>query len=76
MSHYESVFILNPALSEDQVKDVIKKYEKLLKENNCNVVEVENIDEMSSMLEGAEILGDVSEEVDFWRSDEKLKRHG
>ena len=42
MSHYESVFILNPALSEDQVKDVIKKYEKLLKENNCNVVEVEN----------------------------------
>lgn len=42
MSHYESVFILNPALSEEQVKDVVKKYEKLLKENNCNVVEVEN----------------------------------
>ena len=32
---------------------------------DVNVVEVENIDEMSSMLEGAEILGDVSEEVDF-----------
>ena len=29
MSHYESVFILNPALYEDQVKDAIKKYEKL-----------------------------------------------
>ena len=43
---------------------------------DVNVVEVENIDEMSSMLEGAEILGDVSEEVDFWRSDENLKRHG
>ena len=26
MSHYESVFILNPALSEPQVKDAIKKY--------------------------------------------------
>ena len=32
---------------------------------DVNVVEVENIDEMSSMLEEAEILGDVSEEVDF-----------
>ena len=32
---------------------------------DVNVVEVENIDEMSSMLEGAEILGDVSEDVDF-----------
>ena len=34
MSHYESVFILNPALSEEQVNDVIKKYEKLLKDNS------------------------------------------
>jgi len=42
MNHYESVFILNPALSEDQVKDAIKKYEKLLKDNGCNIVEVEN----------------------------------
>ena len=32
---------------------------------DVNVVEVENIDEMSSMLEGVEILGDVSQEVDF-----------
>ena len=32
---------------------------------DVDVVEIENIDEMSSMLEGAEILGDVSEEVDF-----------
>ena len=42
MSHYESVFILNPALSEEQVNDVIKKYEKLLKDNDCKVVDVEN----------------------------------
>ena len=35
MRHYESVFILNPALSEDQVKDAIKKYEKFLNENGC-----------------------------------------
>ena len=42
MSHYESVFILNPALSENQVKDAIKNYEKFLKENDCKIVDVEN----------------------------------
>ena len=42
MRHYESVFILNPALSEDQVKDAIKKYEKFLKDNGCKVIDVEN----------------------------------
>ena len=42
MSHYESVFILNPALSEDQVKDAIKKYEKFLKDNDCKIIDVEN----------------------------------
>ena len=42
MNHYESVFILNPALSENQVKDAIKKYEKFLKENDCKIVDVEN----------------------------------
>ena len=42
MSHYESVFILNPALSENQVKEAIKKYEKFLMENDCKIVDVEN----------------------------------
>ena len=42
MSHYESIFILNPALSEDQVKDAIKKYEKFLNDNGCKIIDVEN----------------------------------
>ena len=42
MRHYESVFILNPALSEDQVKDAIKKYEKFLEDNGCKIIDVEN----------------------------------
>ena len=42
MSHYESIFILNPALSEDQVKDAIEKYEKFLKDCGCKIIEVEN----------------------------------
>jgi len=42
MNHYESIFILNPALSETQVKDVIKKYQSLLKDNGCKIVDTES----------------------------------
>ena len=42
MNHYESIFILNPALSETQVKDLIKKYQSLLKDNGCKIVDTEN----------------------------------
>ena len=42
MNHYESTFILNPALSETQVKDVIKKYQTLLKDNGCKIVDTES----------------------------------
>jgi small subunit ribosomal protein S6 len=30
MNHYETVFILNPVLSEDQIKEAVKKYEDFL----------------------------------------------
>ena len=30
MNHYEAVFILNPVLSEDQVKETVKKFENFL----------------------------------------------
>ena len=42
MNHYESIFILNPALSEAQVKDVIKNYQTLLKDNGCKIIDTEN----------------------------------
>ena len=42
MNHYESIFILNPALSEAQVKDAIKKYQTLLTDNGCKIVDTEN----------------------------------
>ena len=37
MKSYETVFILNPALSEDQVAKSISKYEKFLKSNGAKV---------------------------------------
>ena len=42
MNHYETVFILNPVLSEDQVKEAVQKFKKLLKDNKAKVVVEEN----------------------------------
>tara|TARA_B100000989_G_scaffold297580_1_gene283738 strand:- start:283 stop:624 length:342 start_codon:yes stop_codon:yes gene_type:complete len=41
MKNYETVFILNPALSEEQVQGAVDKYEKYLKSNGAKVVNKE-----------------------------------
>lgn len=38
MNHYETVFILNPVLSEDQMKETVQKFKKLLKESKAKIV--------------------------------------
>lgn len=42
MNHYETVFILNPVLSEDQIKETVKKYEDFLVSNGAKMVSKEN----------------------------------
>ncbi len=42
MKSYESVFILNPALSEEQVEKSVLKYEKFLKSNGAKLIHKEN----------------------------------
>ena len=42
MNHYETVFILNPVLSEDQIKETVKKYEDLLTGNGAKFVSKED----------------------------------
>ncbi len=34
---YENVFILTPVLSEEQNKEALEKYKKLLKDQNCKI---------------------------------------
>jgi small subunit ribosomal protein S6 len=41
MKHYETVFILNPVLSDDQAKDTVEKFVNVLKKANANVINVE-----------------------------------
>ena len=41
MKNYETVFILNPVLSEDQAKDAVEKFVKVLGQK-ANIVNVEN----------------------------------
>ena len=38
MKNYETVFILNPALSEEQVQGAVDKYEKYLKSNGSKII--------------------------------------
>ena len=38
MNNYETVFILNPVLSEDQVKETVQKYEKFLTSKGAKFV--------------------------------------
>jgi len=42
MTHYETVFILTPVLSDAQVEEAVKKAEDFLKENNAEIVIKEN----------------------------------
>ncbi len=42
MNHYETVFILNPVLSEDQMKETVQKFTKLLKESKAKIVSEEH----------------------------------
>ena len=42
MNHYETVFILNPVLSEDQIKETVKKYEEFLVSKGAKMVSKED----------------------------------
>ncbi|HIP47565.1 MAG TPA: 30S ribosomal protein S6 [Lutibacter sp.] len=38
MNHYETVFILNPVLSDDQVKEAVKKFEDYLLNKGAKMI--------------------------------------
>lgn len=42
MNHYETVFILNPVLSESQIEETVKKFEDFLIGQDAQIVAKEN----------------------------------
>ncbi len=42
MNHYETVFILTPVLSDDQVKEAVKKFEDFLTSKGGEIIWKEN----------------------------------
>lgn len=41
-NQYETVFIMTPVLSEDQMKETVQKFEKILTDNGAEIVHQEN----------------------------------
>ncbi|WP_300918606.1 30S ribosomal protein S6 [uncultured Duncaniella sp.] len=41
MNHYETVFILTPVLSDQQMKEAVEKFEKVLTDNGATIVNEE-----------------------------------
>lgn len=42
LNNYETVFILNPVLSESQMKDAVEKFKKILTDNKAQIINEEN----------------------------------
>ena len=42
MTHYETVFILNPVLSEEQIKETVQKFESFLVSKGAKMIVKEN----------------------------------
>ena len=42
MNNYETVFILNPVLSDDQAKDTVEKFVNVLTKANAEIINAEN----------------------------------
>ncbi len=42
LNNYETVFIMTPVLSDDQMKETVKKYQSFLKEKGAEVVYEDN----------------------------------
>ena len=42
MNQYETVFIITPVLSDDQIKEAVKKYQDYLKDNGAEIVHEEH----------------------------------
>ena len=38
MRNYETVFILTPVLSDDQMKDAVGKFKKILTDNGAEII--------------------------------------
>ena len=41
-NHYETVFIVNPVLSEPQVKEIVEKFKKLLTDGKAEIINEES----------------------------------
>ncbi|MEG1555222.1 MAG: 30S ribosomal protein S6 [Bacteroidales bacterium] len=88
MNQYETVFIMTPVLSEEQMKETVKKFENILTEKGAEIIHQENwglrrleypIQKKSSgfyHLFEFKAAGDVVKELELqYRRDERIMRY-
>jgi len=42
INQYETVFIMTPVLSDEQMKETVSKFEKIMLDNGCEIIHQEN----------------------------------
>ena len=42
LKQYETVFIITPVLSDEQTKETVSKYKKILTDNGCKIIHVDD----------------------------------
>ncbi|MDR1878004.1 MAG: 30S ribosomal protein S6 [Bacteroidales bacterium] len=42
MNQYEAVFIMTPVLSDEQIKETVNKFERIMLDNGCEIIHQEN----------------------------------
>jgi|GEM_PF-6478692 len=50
MNQYESMFILTPVLSDEQLREAVDRYRTLLKDNGCEVISLPDPKEVDRVL--------------------------
>ena len=88
MNHYETVFIMTPVLSDEQMKETVSKFEKILRDKGAEIIHQENwglrkleypiAKKTSGFYQLFEFKADPSIVKDFelqYRRDEKIMRY-
>ncbi len=75
MNRYETVFVISPQLSEDQAKEVNKKYGKILRDSGAQILHQEHWNGYNFLYEYESEASLVKELEATFKRDDRVLRH-